>query len=183
MIIIVIVIIATTCPSFYLKFMAWVCKKFEVKMSLRGYSVSMEKLSLETCYRWSLSKISTLVPLMLYDSFKFLSPNIWIRSRMGLHPLIINWLNTWRRLLEILKVTQMLKNSRYYYRVTKRLPLLRILIQMEQFSSFDSFSALPFVLGFQINIFLSTFRNKICANRRKIFWHKCVRFCTYCFIC
>jgi hypothetical protein len=48
MIIIVIVIIATTCPSFYLKFMAFICKEFEVEMPLRGYIVSMEKLSLET---------------------------------------------------------------------------------------------------------------------------------------
>jgi len=64
MIIIVIVIIATICPSSYLKFMAWICKEFEVKLSLRGYRILLEKLSWRNCcYRWSLSKISRLDPL------------------------------------------------------------------------------------------------------------------------
>ena len=47
MIIIVIIIIVTNCPRSYLKFAAWVCKEFEEKVSLRGYRVSVEKLSLE----------------------------------------------------------------------------------------------------------------------------------------
>ena len=131
------------------------------------------------CYRWSLSKISTLVPLLLHGSFKFLSLKIWNKSRMGLHPLLINWLHTWRRLFENLKVTQMLKNS--YYCFTRRLPLLHILIQIKELSS-DPLSALPYVPDLQSYIFLSSFRNKI-GNKRTILCRKCGRFCTYCPVC
>jgi hypothetical protein len=52
------------------------------------------------------------------------------------------------------------KFSKYYYRVTKHLQLLRILIQLKQFSQSDPLSALPCVPGFQVVSCLQIFRIK-----------------------